>query len=160
MHTLRSREQSTKRRTSRENMWKVCLYIGQNNKIFWLPNMTDTFVWEIHEVRKGVVCFSWLCFSDADWLGRQTPITWCGEQVILEGRKRGKDEIKWNEKMVEGKERRECVYISFDNVANWRELGLWCSKVGRAFRKICVEAWFFSACFFLLQKSPFAGLIY
>ena len=31
---------------------------------------------EIHgEVRKGVWAF-WLCFLDADWLGRQTPITW------------------------------------------------------------------------------------
>ena len=27
--------------------------------------------------RKGMWAFSsWLCFSDADWLGRQTPITW------------------------------------------------------------------------------------
>ena len=35
--------------------------------------------WEIHEVRKDVcgLFFSWLCFSDADWLGRQTLITWC-----------------------------------------------------------------------------------
>ena len=32
---------------------------------------------EIHEVRKGLWAFCpRLCFSDADWLGRQTPDTW------------------------------------------------------------------------------------
>ena len=35
--------------------------------------MADLFVGEIHEVRKGLwVFFSWLSFSDADWLVRQT----------------------------------------------------------------------------------------
>ena len=29
----------------------------------------QTFFWEIHELRKGFWVFSWLCFSDADWLG-------------------------------------------------------------------------------------------
>ena len=39
--------------------------------------MADTFVWEMHQVRKGLwALFSWLCFTCADWLGRQTPITW------------------------------------------------------------------------------------
>ena len=33
--------------------------------------------WEIHEVRKGLwAFFSWFCFSGADWLSKQTPITW------------------------------------------------------------------------------------
>ena len=69
--TSRSREQSTKRRSSSENMWKVCSFYSQNNKhgrhIFW----------EIHEVRKVLwAFFSWLWYSDADWLGRQSPITW------------------------------------------------------------------------------------
>ena len=32
---------------------------------------------KIHEIRKGLwAFFSLLCFSDADWLSRQTPITW------------------------------------------------------------------------------------
>ena len=26
--------------------------------------------------------FSWLCFSDADWLGEQTLITWCSHVQI------------------------------------------------------------------------------
>ena len=39
--------------------------------------MTNAFVWEIYEVRKGIWAFlSWLWFTDADWLDRQTPITW------------------------------------------------------------------------------------
>ena len=39
--------------------------------------MADMF-WEIHKVRKGLwaFCFSWLWFSDADWLGWQTASTW------------------------------------------------------------------------------------
>ena len=37
----RSREQSAKRRSSSENMWKVSLYYSQNNKIVWLSNMAD-----------------------------------------------------------------------------------------------------------------------
>ena len=44
---------------------------SHKNKIAWIPNMADTL--RIREVRKGVWAFvSWLCFSDADWLGRQT----------------------------------------------------------------------------------------
>ena len=32
---------------------------------------------EMYEVRKGLwAFFSWLCLSGADWLGRQTPVTW------------------------------------------------------------------------------------
>ena len=42
--TSRSREQSTKRRSRSENMWKVCLFYSQNNKIVWLSNMADTFL--------------------------------------------------------------------------------------------------------------------
>ena len=51
--------------------------ITQNNNIVWLSNMADMFWREVHVVAK--VCglfFSWLCFSDADWLGRQSPIMW------------------------------------------------------------------------------------
>ena len=45
-------------------------------RLYYYQNMVDTFVWEIHEVRKGTWFFSWLCCTGADWLVRQTPITW------------------------------------------------------------------------------------
>ena len=76
--TSRSREQSTKRRSRSKNMQMVCLFYSQNNKIECLSTMTDTFSWGICAVRKGMwaLC-SWLCFlPDADWLGRETVITW------------------------------------------------------------------------------------
>ena len=38
----RSSEQTTKRRSRSENMGKVCLFYGQNNKILSLSNMADT----------------------------------------------------------------------------------------------------------------------
>ena len=53
------------------------LFYSQNNKIVWLTNMADTFFWEIPEMRKGLwAFFSRLCFSDADWLGKQALVTW------------------------------------------------------------------------------------
>ena len=58
---------------SSENVWKVCLFYSQNNKIFWWSNVRDTF----SELK---VCglSSWFWFWDADhWLGRQAlQITW------------------------------------------------------------------------------------
>ena len=78
--TSRSREQSTKRRSRSENMWKVCLFYSQNNKIVWLSNMADTF-WRNSRGAQRFVGFSWSCFSDADWLGWQTPITWGGKGI-------------------------------------------------------------------------------
>ena len=74
-------EQSMKCRTSSKNMWKVCLfsYQSQNSTILWLPNMTNTIVWEILEVCKGLwAFFSRLTFSDADWL---TLIIWSSDHV-------------------------------------------------------------------------------
>ena len=60
--TSRSSEQNTKRISSSEIMRNVLH--GRH------------ILGEIHgKVRKGVWA-SWLCFLDADWLGRQTPITW------------------------------------------------------------------------------------
>ena len=67
--TWRSREQST---TCSEDIQNVCLFYSQINKIVWLSNMADTFS------RCANVCglfFSSLSFTDADWLGRQIPIT-------------------------------------------------------------------------------------
>ena len=43
---------------------------------------------EIHEVRKGLWAFLfvclWACLSDADWLDRQTLITWRELLITLE----------------------------------------------------------------------------
>ena len=41
--------------------------------------MADSFIftfWISRSARRFVGFFSWLCFSDADWLGRQTQVTW------------------------------------------------------------------------------------
>ena len=75
--TSRSREQSRKRRPRRERMPKVCLFYSPNNKILRLSNMTDTLFEKISRCAKVYGLFLyWLCFSGADWVGRQTPITW------------------------------------------------------------------------------------
>ena len=68
-----SREQSTKCRSRSENMWKVVFILSSKRQDFIKHGRV--FVWEIHQVRKGLWA-SWLCFSGADWLGRQTLITW------------------------------------------------------------------------------------
>ena len=75
--TSRSREQNTKCRSRSENVRKVCLSYSQNNKIVWLSNVANTFLAKFTRCAKvcGLI-FSWLCFRDADWLSRQTPITW------------------------------------------------------------------------------------
>ena len=53
--TSRSREQKPK--SCGDNMRKVCSFYSHNNKIVWLSNMADMFVWDIHEVRKGLWAF-------------------------------------------------------------------------------------------------------
>ena len=69
--TSRSREQSTKRRSRSESMRKVCLFYSQNNIMVWLSKMEDTFLEKCTRCAKVCGMFSWLCFSGADWLGRQ-----------------------------------------------------------------------------------------
>ena len=82
--TSRSREQSMKRRSRSENMWKICLFYSQNNKIVWLSNMADTFfLRNLGGAQRNVGFFSWLCFTDADWLNRQIPDTFNQETVFL-----------------------------------------------------------------------------
>ena len=71
----RSREQSTKRRSHSENTREVCLFYSQNNKLLWLSNMSDTFFEKCTRCAKVWGLFSWLYFSDPDWLDRQPPIT-------------------------------------------------------------------------------------
>ena len=59
--------------------------LGIHNSILWLSNMADTFaecacvcqcLRSSRGARRYVGFFSRLCFSGADWLDRQTPITW------------------------------------------------------------------------------------
>ena len=58
-------------------MWKVCLFYSQNNKIAWLLNMgRHIFLRNSRGAQRHVGFFSWLCFSNADWLVRGTPVTW------------------------------------------------------------------------------------
>ena len=53
-------------------MQKVCLFFSQNNE-FYDYQTWETFFLDIYDVRKGL----WAFFLDcADWLGRQTLITW------------------------------------------------------------------------------------
>ena len=79
--TSRSSELSKRRRSRSENMRKVCLLYGQNNKTVWKSNMADTFE-KFTRCAKVSGLFYWLCFSRADWLGRQTPITWNGRSIF------------------------------------------------------------------------------
>ena len=69
--TLRSSEHSTKRTSRDENMWKVCLFYSQNNKIVWLSNMADIFFLEIHQVHKGLWAFFLIVLFEC-WLAEQT----------------------------------------------------------------------------------------
>ena len=63
-NTSRSREQSTKRRSSSENMRKVCLFHRQNKKTLWLSNMAEIQ----GEVRKGLWAFFFLTVLFGCWL--------------------------------------------------------------------------------------------
>ena len=52
-------EQSAKHRSLSEDMWKVCLFYSQNNKIVWFSNMADTF-WRNLRVAQRFVGFLFL----------------------------------------------------------------------------------------------------
>ena len=52
-------EQSAKHRSRSEDMWKVCLFYSQNNKIVWFSNMADT-VWRNLRVAQRFVGFLFL----------------------------------------------------------------------------------------------------
>ena len=49
---------------------RFCLFCSQNNKIFWLANITHMLVWEIHEVRKGLWAFFSIVYFGC-WLAEQ-----------------------------------------------------------------------------------------
>ena len=44
--------------------------------IVWLSNGRHIFWRAAQGAQRFVGLFSWLCFSDADWLGRKTLVTW------------------------------------------------------------------------------------
>ena len=69
---LKLSEQSMKCRSCSENMKNDSSFYTQNNKIAWLSNITDTFFWEIHEVRKGLWAFflDGVCQMLIDWAGK------------------------------------------------------------------------------------------
>ena len=61
---------STKRRSHSKNLWKVCWFCSQNNKIVWLSNMADTCFF-LRDSR-GAQWFLGFFVLDANWLGRQS----------------------------------------------------------------------------------------
>ena len=54
---------------------------SQNNKIIWLSNRADTFIEKFTRCAKVYGCFSLLCVSGADWLGRKTLTTWISKNM-------------------------------------------------------------------------------
>ena len=70
--------------TWERNTQKVCLLYSQNNTIVYMWICRHIFG-EIREVRNDLWTFSftWFCFSDADWLGRQTPITITWRELLI-----------------------------------------------------------------------------
>ena len=82
-NTSRSREQSKKRRSRSENMWKVCLFCSQNRrKKVIMKHDRHICLRNSLGAQRFWVLYPWLCFSDAHWLGRQTPIIWSYEVLL------------------------------------------------------------------------------
>ena len=52
--------------------WQTLLLLS----LLLLSSLLLLLLWEIHKVHKGMWALFLLCFSDADWLCRQTPILW------------------------------------------------------------------------------------
>ena len=69
--TSRSSEQSTKHRWCSENMWKVCPFFDQNNKIVWLSNMADTYEKLKRCAKVSVFFFFYLIVRFGFWLAGQ-----------------------------------------------------------------------------------------
>ena len=65
--------------------WKSVYSVVKITRL-WLSNMTDTCFKNLRNAQRLMGFFTWLCFSDADWLSRQTPITWCCLQILSKDR--------------------------------------------------------------------------
>ena len=82
-NTSRSREQSKKRRSRSENMWKVCFFCSQNRrKKVIMKHDRHICLRNSLGAQRFWVLYPWLCFSNAHWLGRQTPIIWSYEVLL------------------------------------------------------------------------------
>ena len=69
-HTVQHRSYS-------ENLWKVCLFCSQNNKIVWLSNMARHILRNVQGVQRFVGFFLFLDFAfHADWLSRWSHVTY------------------------------------------------------------------------------------
>ena len=78
--TPRSSEQSTKRRSSSKNMWKVFHSVVKITRLYDYQTGRHIFVRNSRGALVGFFFssffFSCLWFSDSDWLSRQSPMTW------------------------------------------------------------------------------------
>ena len=70
--STRSREQSTKWRMSET----FVDFIVKRTRLYDYQTWQTCLSRNSGGAQRFVGFFSWLCFSDADWLGRETPITW------------------------------------------------------------------------------------
>ena len=77
--TSRSREKNKKRRSHSESMRKVVYPIVKITRLgqTWFVCLRNS-----RGAQRYMGFFSWWCFSDADWLGRQIPITWIPEVQV------------------------------------------------------------------------------
>ena len=73
---------STSRSSEQSMKWKRFFKILVKITRLYDYQTRQTHFGEIHEVRKGM-WVSWLCFSGADWLDRQTVITWTAMSSFL-----------------------------------------------------------------------------
>ena len=62
--------ESKKCKSHSENMWKVCLFCSQNNKIVWLSNMADTFLEKFMRCAKDCGLFFLIVLFER-WLAEQ-----------------------------------------------------------------------------------------
>ena len=142
--TWRPREQSTKRTSRSENMWKVCLFYSQNYQIEWLSNVADTFFEKFKKCTKACgSLFSWLCFMDADWLWRKTPITWDKRDGngLMQGTVEEDTNTAFHIGLFTGSlwATREIQLVSVGPIHNC--IPIWPSRIQRMIRVICVAIW-------------------
>ena len=88
---LRSSEQSTKHRSHRESMQKVCLFSSQNNKIVWLSNMADAFLEKLTRCAKAcglffLDCALWMLtvWAEKLWLHGSLRTSKCEKRGLIE----------------------------------------------------------------------------
>ena len=78
--TSRSSEQSKKRRSRSETRERFVHSIVKRTRLYGYQSFRN-FVGNSQGAQRFVGSFCWLCFLDADWLGRKTLMTWIVQQV-------------------------------------------------------------------------------